>query len=166
MIKIRVTIDIDSNNKIVVLWSLLKGLLLLHRFPDEIERTRRGIHYIWHGLDIDFKKHFVYRKFIGDDENRIRLDMHPKRIGQVLFTGKEVFINEKGEWKPVKYCDVCSKPLTEYWTWRPDKYYCIRCGSGNVKVLKAVHRRREKLFNNFLKKISKLAIIKYRGEKA
>jgi hypothetical protein len=158
-----VTVDADCG-KLKFLWKIFKGVLITHRLPDETERTKKGYHAIWRGLNIDFKKHFVYRKFIGDDENRIKFDMHPKRIGQVLFTGKEVFINEKGEWKPVKYCDVCNKSLTEYWVWRPDKYYCIRCGAGDVKVLRAVQKRREKLFNNFLKRISKFKMIKYESK--
>lgn len=148
----RVTVDADCG-KIKLLWKIFKGVLLCRKFPDKINRTKRGYHLIWYGLNISIKKHFVYRKFIGDDWNRIRLDMNPKRVGQVLFTKKRVWI-KKDRWERVKYCKICKLPLTRFWVFKYNNYYCIHCGVKNVKILEVIERRREFLFNSFLSRIS------------
>jgi len=85
----RVTVDIDSKNPIVLTIAIIKGIILCRSFP-QIEKSRRGFHLIWHGLNIDEKKMLLYRRLIGDDENRIMLDsISDKRIKQVLFTEKK-----------------------------------------------------------------------------
>lgn len=90
----RVTVDIDSKNPIVLAIAIIKGIILCRNFP-QIEKSRRGFHLIWYGLNIDENKMLLYRKLIGDDENRIRLDsLSDKRIKQVLFTEKR-FIDLK-----------------------------------------------------------------------
>jgi len=90
----RVTVDIDTKNPLVLLTAILKGIILCRSFP-EIESSRRGFHLIWYGLNIDEETMLRYRRIIGDDENRIRLDsISDKRIKQVLFTEKKV-INVK-----------------------------------------------------------------------
>jgi hypothetical protein len=54
--------------------------------------TRKGFHIAWRGLDINEKKMYRYRYLIGDDRNRIWLDMIDDwRAKQVLFTEKEVW---------------------------------------------------------------------------
>jgi hypothetical protein len=150
----RITIDADTNSKISLLWKIFKGLLLCHRLPDEIKTTSRGYHMIWYGLKIDFNKHFLYRRFIGDDENRIRLDMNPKRTGQVLFTSKDVFIRKDKKWERMKYCRICHLPLTKFWVYKYDTYYCINCGSKkNVLLYERLVQRRNQLFNSLLLKV-------------
>lgn len=146
----RITVDIDSDSKLNLLWKLSKGLLLCRKIP-EIKRTSRGYHLIWYGLKISFKRHFLYRKFIGDDENRIRLDMNPKRLGQVLFTEKRVFLMKGRKLKPIKYCRICRLPLTKFWVFRNREYYCIRCGSKkDVVAYEQIVKRREEIFNSLI----------------
>lgn len=147
-----VTIDCDGG-RISLLWKIFKGLLICRRFPDEIYRTLKGYHLIWYGLKIDFKKHFLYRKFIGDDLNRIKLDMNPKRIGQVLFTDKKVWIKRKN-WEAVRTCSICKKYLTWCWVVKNGEYYCLDCGKKNTNLWKRVYERRERLFNSLLSRIS------------
>jgi len=128
------------------------------RFPDKIERSRRGYHFIWYNLDIGFKKHLVYRKFIGDDWERVKLDINPKRAGQVLFTSKKVWIKRGNSWYPVIYCKICGTPLTSYFVFREGNFYCVKCGAKDVKVYEAVVKRREKLFLSFLSLFSEVVV--------
>jgi len=84
----RITVDIDTKNPLVLFNSLLRGLILLRKIPF-IEESNRGFHLIWHGVDMPESDTYKYRLLIGDDENRVRLDMiSEKRIKQVLFTHK------------------------------------------------------------------------------
>jgi len=90
---VRITIDLDDRRWWKVLWVVFKGCVLLRRFPDEIRAsaTGRGYHIIWRNLDIDRMQMFRYRRLIGDDKNRIKLDMMcEKKITQVLFRKKIV----------------------------------------------------------------------------
>ena len=60
-----------------------------------VRKTRRGFHYAWHGMDIDEKEMFLRRYMLGDDKNRIWLDMScPKKPKQVLFSEKIVYAHE------------------------------------------------------------------------
>ena len=87
----RVTCDIDTKNKVKLVWSLIKGCILCGKFPDEIRETKKGYHFIWRGLNINEKRSLWYRRIIGDDPNRIFLDScSNKRITQVLFSEKRV----------------------------------------------------------------------------
>jgi len=53
--------------------------------------TGRGYHLINYGIKAPPKKIFELRRKIGDDPNRIKLDMcSKKRMTQVLFTSKKV----------------------------------------------------------------------------
>ena len=68
---------------------------LMHRKFSRIEIMKssggRGWHIIVYDVNIGEKEMFSARKFIGDDANRIKLDMSSrKRIRQVLFDKKEV----------------------------------------------------------------------------
>lgn len=89
----RVTIDLDSSNTFKFMFTLIKGIALIRKPPDLIRRSSsgKGYHFIWRGLNITQEQAYAYRKFIGDDKNRIKLDQcSDKRIKQVLFTKKEV----------------------------------------------------------------------------
>lgn len=97
---VRVTIDLDDKRWWRVLWTVFKGCVLIGRFPDEIRvsATGKGYHIIWRNLDIDKMKMFRYRRLIGDDRNRIKLDMMcEKKITQVLFRKKIVEYKIKDE---------------------------------------------------------------------
>lgn len=89
-IDVRCTVDVDGG-KLRYWWSLLKGRLLIGRSPDRIYKTRKGYHLIWEGLHLTQEQSMRYRKLIGDDQNRIRLDSASgKRLKQVLFSEKTV----------------------------------------------------------------------------
>jgi len=88
----RVSCDLDSKNSLKLGYYLLKGTLIFFKLPSKIRITRRGFHYIWSGLFITEQKSYYYRKILGDDLNRIRLDMvSDKRLKQVLFKEKKVY---------------------------------------------------------------------------
>jgi hypothetical protein len=87
----RVTVDIDSKSKLSLWWVLFKGRILLGKTADNIHKTRKGWHVIWHSLPMTEEASFTYRKILGDDKNRIRLDhFSNKRLHQVLFSEKRV----------------------------------------------------------------------------
>lgn len=80
--------DSDSPYEIVWAWRTLKGLYFLRKLPEKVRQTERGIHLIYSDLPITENKMLMLRKAIGDDENRIRLDMIGNRLQNVLFTEK------------------------------------------------------------------------------
>jgi len=87
----RLTCDIDTKNPLVLLFSIFRGIWLCRSLP-EIEKSKKGWHLFWYGLKINQKTMFKYRLLIGDDQNRVRLDMSSdKRIQQVMFNRK-IFI--------------------------------------------------------------------------
>jgi len=89
----RVTIDLDSKSNFKFMWTLIKGLALIRKPPEMIRLSAsgRGYHFIWRGLNITQEQAYLYRRIIGDDKNRIRLDkLSTKRVKQVLFTKKQV----------------------------------------------------------------------------
>lgn len=89
----RITVDIDNKSKLSLWWVLFKGRILLGKTADNIHKTRKGWHVIWHSLPMTEEASFTYRKILGDDKNRIRLDhFSNKRLHQVLFTTKTVRI--------------------------------------------------------------------------
>jgi hypothetical protein len=153
----RVTCDIDSNSKLELLFSIFKGLLVCRRFP-EIEKSQRGYHLIFSGLNISFEKSLAYRKFIGDDHSRLKFDMNPKRVGQVLFNSKQVWIKnaKTKKWEKMKYCRICGTPLPHFWVYRENNYYCINCGRKNVLIEEKLNNYKEKRFFNFLMLIQNL----------
>ena len=97
----RVTIDLDDKRWWKVMWVLLKGCLIFRKFPDEVRlsATGKGYHIIWRGLNISEAEMFRYRKIIGDDKNRVGLDLASrKRVPQVLFKEKQViYFNRVGD---------------------------------------------------------------------
>ena len=115
----RVTIDLDDNSLIKLFLVIGKGMVaLLKYFPrivPEIERTRKGFHVTWRHLPISEEESFKYRLLIGDDRNRINLDMQSwKRIKQVMFNYKksDFFAHKKcGSLTVIKegriYCPKC-----------------------------------------------------------
>lgn len=115
----RVTVDIDNDSVSKMLFCLVKGIILCRRLPYKIRKTEKGWHLIWKGLNIDEEKSMEYRRILGDDPNRIKLDKNSTRIKQVLFTEKQVFyyggifpkwIKNKG-WEAVKVCPKCGKEV-------------------------------------------------------
>lgn len=89
----RVTVDIDSTNRFNLCWAILKNAYFLHKYPDVIKSscTGRGYHIINYGLDETPTRILQLRRLIGDDANRVFLDMcSDKRMKQVLFTKKNV----------------------------------------------------------------------------
>lgn len=110
----RVTIDVDNHNILCIGWRILLGTIICRKKPFKIRKTRRGYHIIWKGLNIDQNTMFKYRKWLHDDEKRLRLDMlSEKRIKQVLFTEKLVtyhgFMWHKG--KSVNICPACERKI-------------------------------------------------------
>lgn len=90
------TIDLDFKNPLKMCVVIIKGILINRKIPS-IRETRKGYHLIWRGLKIPEREMFKRRMVIGDDRNRIRLDMaSPKRINQVLFCEKRVVYYDKG----------------------------------------------------------------------
>jgi hypothetical protein len=94
---LRVTIDIDSKNPLILMKTLIMGTLKFMRFPYLFEKSRKGYHVGWHGMDITEREMLVARLALGDDKNRVRLDMMPNRIQQVLFDKKQVFYFKNGK---------------------------------------------------------------------
>jgi len=88
----RITVDLDDKRWWKVLWVVFKGCLLIRKFPDEIRvsATGKGYHIIWRNVDVDHTTMLRYRKIIGDDRNRIKLDAMTGRVTQVLFKKKTV----------------------------------------------------------------------------
>lgn len=111
MVKVRITIDIDHTNGLMLMNSLLRGIYFLHRFPDTIRQTSKGFHVIYYGLNVTEDKSYRLRFCLLDDFNRISLDLRsPRRLQQILFSEKIV-----------KYYDV------------PKDYKCPVCGYKNIE---------------------------------
>jgi hypothetical protein len=156
LINIRVTCDIDNKSRLNLFFILLKGFLLTRKFP-EIEKSSKGYHLIYRNLKISYKKHFLYRLFLGDDLNRIRLDLNPLRIGQVLFNEKRVYIRENNVWRKVNNCSLCGLPLTLYWFEKNGKFYCENCIKiKDLEIREKVERIKEERFLNFINRIHNL----------
>jgi len=79
-----------TTGKILFWYRIILGYILMRKFP-EIRVTSKGLHLVWRNNKISVKKMFKYRLLLGDDLNRLYLDMISwKRINQVLFTKKEI----------------------------------------------------------------------------
>jgi len=92
----RVTCDYDSHNTLKLAYFLVKGSVMCRKLPYMVKKTRRGYHYAWNGLHISENKSYFYRMKLGDDINRIKLDMSsPKRLKQVFFNYKRVYVYDK-----------------------------------------------------------------------
>jgi len=99
----RITIDQDSKAVLSLSLKIVRGFLLFKKLPRTIRKTTKGYHLIWSGIDISERDMFKYRKMLGDDKNRIRLDMlSDKRLNQVLFSAKRItYFNADGTVKQV-----------------------------------------------------------------
>jgi hypothetical protein len=64
----RVTLDLDDRSSMKLSFVIIKGIILIGKFPDKIKMTARGFHVIWSNLNISEKKCFSYRKVLGDDK--------------------------------------------------------------------------------------------------
>jgi hypothetical protein len=116
--KIRVTADIDNDSPIALAIALIKGIIVCRKLPFKIRKTGKGYHIIWRGLNIDEQTMFKYRKLIGDDPNRIKLDMEAgKRLKQVLFCEKEthyygyLFSKWVGSKEWITHCPICNRKI-------------------------------------------------------
>ena len=87
-VNMRVTCDVDNDSNIPLLWCIIKGIYKIGRLPDKVRATERGYHVIWKNLNMTEEESMKHRLFIGDDENRIKLDKGGNRIKQVLFSYK------------------------------------------------------------------------------
>lgn len=91
----RVTCDIDCKSSLKIGYIILKGLYHFGKLPDKIENSEKGVHLIYMHLDMDEKECFKFRKMLGDDSNRIRLDMETRfKPPQILFIEKNVTCNK------------------------------------------------------------------------
>jgi hypothetical protein len=114
----RVTVDLDSQSIWRMVYYAMKGVILLKKLP-EIRKTSKGWHLIFRSLHITEEESLNYRRRLGDDPNRILLDMLcKKKIKQVLFTEKETiyygglpawWIKKGGE--ILKECPKCGKEI-------------------------------------------------------
>lgn|GEM_PF-4890342 len=69
---------------------MIKGYYKLKKLP-QIEKSNRGYHLIYFTDINDFRRICILRRLIGDDKNRVRLDLLSKnKIKQVLFNKKYV----------------------------------------------------------------------------
>lgn len=94
---LRITVDID--NKANLEYSLKQGYKLLKRRPDVIRESpnKRGYHLIWYNVNCSEEEMFKFRKLIGDDPVRIKLDKKVKlNFKQVLFTKKKKEVLDNG----------------------------------------------------------------------
>ncbi|MFH8087003.1 MAG: hypothetical protein QW609_04255 [Candidatus Aenigmatarchaeota archaeon] len=148
----RITCDIDKGIPFLF-FTIFKGLILIGKKPDEIIRTKKGFHVIWYNVNIPYETHFAYRKVLGDDEKRIMADLDNKRVSQVLFDIKKIYIKRNGKWELLESCNICGIPLVHFCKTIDGKKYCIKCGSKNVKVLKKLKETKESFLRKVLTKI-------------
>ena len=118
MSNIRITIDYDKESLIGLSWRIVKGIYFCKKLPYKIRKSSKGYHIIWSNINVNEHTMFVLRKVIGDDPNRIRLDLiSKKRIKQVLFTEKittcygYVHPYWTKKHKTLKYCPKCKKKV-------------------------------------------------------
>jgi len=91
----RVSCDYDDHNVIKLVYYLAKGIAINKKFPSMIRKTKRGFHVVFSGCSINEREMFLRRYRLGDDSNRIWLDMScPKKPKQVLFSKKIVYVHE------------------------------------------------------------------------
>jgi hypothetical protein len=103
---------------------LIKGYYKLRKLP-KIEESNRGYHLIYFTEINDFRRICVLRRIIGDDKNRVRLDLlSTNKIKQVLFNKKYVKYYKKN-WSLYGLIKLRSKMYSK------TKYKII-----NLKVIK------------------------------
>lgn len=91
----RITIDIDSKNKVRLIYFLTKAILTVKKINlIELKPSHsKGWHIIiWTSFNYTNKIIYELRKKLGDDKNRIRIDKQKKIGRQTLFYKK---YNEK-----------------------------------------------------------------------
>jgi hypothetical protein len=121
--------------------SVAKGFYFFKKLPNTIRKTEKGIHLIWYNVNCSEKEAYVKRKVIGDDLNRIKLDMCGNRLKQVLFSAKKTttygyihpawfltIIRKKSKSKHYDLCD-CGKKV-----YKAEKIY-----SETTKELRVYH---------------------------
>jgi DNA-directed RNA polymerase beta' subunit len=113
-------------------------------------------------LEVEPSHSFIVRNILCHNSNRIKFDMNPKRVGQVLFNSKQVWIKnaKTKKWEKMKYCKICSTPLPHFWVYRENNYYCINCGrEKNVILLEKLNNYKEKRFFKFLMLTRRLLLL-------
>lgn len=92
----RVSIDIDTNSLEKLHEVFYEGFCLLGSIPEVRTGNTKGFHLIWRGVRCSQQESLMFRYLLGDDWNRLRLDLSSKkRLKQVLFTEKEINWNGK-----------------------------------------------------------------------
>ena len=89
----RLTVDLDSRNPFLLAYSIVKGRVLLGKWPAKVRLSAggRGVHLIWRGLPISQADTYALRYALGDDQKRIEADATGGRMAkQVLFSWKKV----------------------------------------------------------------------------
>lgn len=158
---VRITCDLDSTSTLTLANSLLRGIFLLRRLPDTIRQTSKGFHVIYYGINATEDRSYKLRWIIGDDPNRISLDLKsPLRISQVLFSEKIVkYFDVPKDFR----CPVCKEKNIEmnikHWTF-DKKLFEVRHRNGKVCVTKL------KCFRPplFLKVLEKMGLTNVRKE--
>jgi hypothetical protein len=145
LVGIRVTVDIDSNSIMKLAICIVKGIILCKKIPFKVRKTEKGWHVIWRGLNIDERTMIKYRRILGDDPNRIKLDLEAKkRVQQVLFSEKEVhyygylFSKWVGSKEWITVCPICNRKILKSVKVWSEEEKCIKIyheGSDEVCVL-------------------------------
>lgn len=94
----RLTIDLDDRSYVKMAWTYFKMVFLVlykkqRLVLPKVKRSSsgRGWHLVSSGLVTTIPEINRYRKWVGDDLNRILLDeSSPVRVQQILFSGKEI----------------------------------------------------------------------------
>ena len=158
----RVTIDLDTKNPFKVTKTILKGMYYCRKIPSRFRFTTKGIHLIWDGMNISFAESIYYRAMIGDDLNRMLLDLSSeKRIKQVLFDEKTIFtqgfilasscrsagINPKG--RDLTLCPKCNQPISYSMDYRTDEKNHIEVYHKNSDNICVIKRKKFSIINIF-----------------
>ena len=108
----RLTIDYDSNYD--VLKTLLKLILKTRRLPHLVRKTKRGWHFVFANLNLNFEDVLKIRREFGEDEEKLIFDTFPKPF-QILFNKKEVWVRDReGNLRKVLgHCYWCGISLRE-----------------------------------------------------
>jgi len=94
----RLTVDLDDRSYWKVAWTYFKMVFLVlykkrRLVLPEVKRSSsgRGWHLVSRGIVATVPEINRYRKWVGDDENRVRLDSCSRvRLQQILFDRKSI----------------------------------------------------------------------------
>lgn len=89
---IRITADIDTKNKIIIAWNILKALFVVDKIQlIELKPSNsKGFHlFVWTTKRYKKDQVFRLRKIIGDDTGRIAIDKKRRKPKQYFFFTKK-----------------------------------------------------------------------------